>query len=107
MDGGCTLIVGYKYHCPNVTSRLLHKVPIVSLFIRIAMQALGSCRSVLSKIVSILDNNANNPFINISFGRGGSSQTPSIVNVYEVANALVSTSTLFKYVKFHYGFVVY
>ncbi len=71
------------------------------------MQALGSCKSVLSKTVSILDNNVNNPFINISFGRGGNSQTPSIVNVSTMANAFVSTSTLFKYVKFHYGFVVY
>jgi hypothetical protein len=40
--GGCKFIVGYKYHWPNVVTRLLSKIPIVFMFIRIAMHSLGS-----------------------------------------------------------------
>jgi hypothetical protein len=41
--GGCKLTVRYKYHWPNVATRLLSKILIVSMFIRIAMHSLGSC----------------------------------------------------------------
>ncbi len=75
------------------------------MLIKIAKQALGSHKRILSIIVSVSDNKANNPFNNIFFG-GGSSQSPSIVNVSIVANALASTSTLFKSVKFCCEFVI-
>jgi hypothetical protein len=106
MDGRCKLTIGYKYHFPNVTIRLLCKVPIVSMLIRIAMQALGSCRGILSINLFVCDNNTNNPFINISFGGGGNLQSPSIVNVFAMVNALTSTLILFKSVIFHCGFVI-
>jgi len=93
--------VNLLYHFPNVATRLLRKVSIVSMFIRIAMQALGSCRRILSITISMFDKNANYPFTNTSFGRGGNSQSPSIVNVSAMANAFASTSTLLKSVKFH------
>jgi len=56
--------------------------------------------------VSVSNNNANNPFINTSFGGGGGSQSPSIVNVYALANALASTLTLLKFIRFLYGNVI-
>ncbi len=76
------------------------------MFIDITKQTLGSCRRVLSIIMFVFDNKANNPFINISFGGGGSLQSPSIVNVSIVASALASTSTLFKSIKFCCEFIV-
>jgi hypothetical protein len=56
MDGRYKLIIGYKYHCPNVATRLLCKVFIVSMFIRIAMHFWGSYQRVLPIIVSVFDN---------------------------------------------------
>jgi hypothetical protein len=106
MDGKRTFTVRYKYHCPNVATRLLHKVPIISMFVKIAMQALGSCRRVMSITISVSINNTNNPFIYTSFGTRGNSQPPSIVNVYTVANVFASTSALLKFVKCRCGFVV-
>jgi hypothetical protein len=75
------------------------------MLVKIAKQVLGSHKRILSIVVSISNNKANNPFNNIFFG-GGSSQSPSIVNVSIVANAFASTSNLFKSVKFCCGFVV-
>jgi hypothetical protein len=76
------------------------------MLIKIAMQALRSYRKILSIIMFVSDNKANNPFINTFFGGGGSSQSPSIVNVSIVASAFASTSTLLKFVRFFCGFVV-
>jgi hypothetical protein len=73
MDGRCTFTVGYKYHCPNATTRLLHRILIVSMFIKIAIQALGSWKRVMSITIFVFDNNTNKPFINTSFGGGGNS----------------------------------
>jgi hypothetical protein len=106
MDDKRTFTIGYKYHCPNVATRLLHKVLIVSMFVKIAMQALGSCRKVMSITVSISNNNINNPCIYTSFGTRGNSQPPSIMNVSIVANVFASTSALLKVVKCRCGFVV-
>jgi hypothetical protein len=88
MDGRHTLTVRYKYHFLNAATRLLHKVLIVSMFVKIAMQTLGSCKIVMSITITVFNNNTNNPFINTSFGGGGNSQPPSIVNVSIVANDL-------------------
>jgi hypothetical protein len=56
--------------------------------------------------MSIFNNKENKPFINIFFGGGGNSQSPFIMNVFVVANALASTSILLKYVSFFYGNVL-
>jgi hypothetical protein len=104
--GGCRLIERYSYHYPNAAISLLHKVLIVSMFIRIAIHFLRSCKIVMSIIVSIFNNKENNPFINIFFGGGGNSQSPFIMNVFAIANALASTSTLLKYVSFFYWNVI-
>ncbi len=106
MDGRHTLIVGYKCHCPNAAIKLLHKVSIVSMLVKIAMQALGFCKRVMSITIFVFDNNTNNPFINTSFRGGGNSQPPSIMNISIVANAFASTLALLKFVKFRCGFVV-
>jgi hypothetical protein len=42
----------------------------------------------------------HNPFINIFLGRGSSSHSPSIVNVYVVVSAFASTFALLKFVRF-------
>ncbi len=88
------------------TTRLSRKVPIVSMLVKVAKQALGSFRRVLPIIVSISNNKANNPFINTSIGGRGNSQSPSIVNVSIMVSVVASISTLFKFVKFCCGLVV-
>jgi hypothetical protein len=72
--GGCKFTVGYKYHWPYVVIRLLSKIPIVSMFIRIVMHFLVSCKRVISIIVSVSNKNANNLFIN-TFFEGGAIHT--------------------------------
>jgi len=77
------------------------------MLVKVANSILGSCKRVLSIIVSIFYNKANNPFIKKKFGGGGgNSQSPFIVNVSIMVNALASISTLLKSIRFCCGFVV-